>query len=114
MTQACSLDAMEGGDAVARDGDAGGELSVDEVTLGMSPGGNVSWETDDMNLGREGRGRGGRRRGGVVISDMVEDVGKDGAPGEGVMGRDRMMVGRPVKGCMVDWSRCQKRETGQD
>ena len=58
VTQACGLDAREGSNAVAWDRGEGGELGADEVTLGMSPGGNVSWETDNVNLGREERGPG--------------------------------------------------------
>lgn len=53
VTRACGLDATDAGDAIAWDRNAGGELSVDEVTLGMSPGGNVSQETDSTNLRRE-------------------------------------------------------------
>lgn len=42
VTRACGLDATDTGDAIGWDRNAGGELSVDEVTLGMSPGGKVS------------------------------------------------------------------------
>lgn len=78
--QAHGLDAMEAGDATAWDRGAGGELSTDELTLGMSAGGNVSWQTDNMNLRRE---EGGGGRGEVVILEVVEGVGEEGAPREG-------------------------------
>lgn len=64
--------------------------------MGMSPGGNVSWETDNMSLGGEEKDPGLE---GVVIQDVGEGVGKDGALGEEVTGRNGMMVARQIKGC---------------